>query len=243
MKPISQFLLIFIISAACGGVAYLMSESFYFLGGVFLAYFIVLTALVRPLFLAFAKKERKRHEGYRFVNSFIISYSSNHSLEKAYTAATEYSGPELQEVLKAIETKEVKERITYLQNYFESDLYGMFLSLYNLYEQQGGDLLSIAKGLLDEITRVEEAGDASSKESFRSLKDFAVLWVFSLAIFLFLRYGLTNFYGTLTSSITFLLTIGLYFGFLLFSLVVYAFRFSNGRLSLTKGKTTHEKAA
>jgi hypothetical protein len=242
MNRFTQYLLILILSLAFGGMAYLMTESFIFLGAVILSFVLGLSFFVRPLLLKFGERERKRHEGYRFVNSFIISYSSNQSLEKAYQAASEYSGSELSEIFKAIESKDIPARLDYLVSYFDNDLYAMFLSLFHLYEEQGGDLLAISKGLLDEITRVEEAGDASSRESYKSLRDFLLLWVFSLAIFLFLRYGLANFYGSLIGNPVFLMTIGLYFGFFLISLIVYAIRFSESKPRLMKG-ASHEKAA
>jgi hypothetical protein len=242
MNKFIQYLLILILSLAFGAMAYLMSESLIFFGAVAFCFFLGLTFLVRPLFLHYAERERKRHEGYRFVNSFIISYSSNQSLEKAYAASSEYSGPELTEILKGIESKDIPARLDYLKTYFDNDLYAMFLSLFHLYEEQGGDLLTISKGLLDEITRVEEAGDASNRESLKNLRDFLLLWVFSLAIFLFLRYGLATFYSSLVKSPVYLLTIGVFFGFFLISLVIYAFRFAEAKPRLLKGPT-HEKAA
>lgn len=225
-----------ILCLLLGALGYFITSSLFFFIGIFFFYVLMAFFVLHPMYVRYRIKERKRHECYRFVTSFIISYSATKSLEKSYLSSLEGSGPEFKEIQESIISQTIRERLFYLNGYFESDLYEMFLSLFTLFEEQGGDLLTIAKGLLDELTRVEESGDTIRKESLRNLREYVLLWGMSLTILAFLRFGLSNFYSILLTSPVYLSTIGVYFVFLLFSILIYLSAFFNQKIAIKRRK-------
>jgi len=240
MTRITPYLIVSVVCLLLGGLSYFVTSSLFFFLGVSMTYFLTAVIVLKPMLRSYQDKERKRHECYRFVNSFIISYSSTGSLEKSYSSSLEDSQKEFRDIQESIISQDVRSRIFYFQRYFSTDLYDMFLSLFVLFEEQGGDLLSVAKGLLDELTRVEEFGDSVRKESVRNLREYILLWAMSMLILGFLRFGLSNFYSFLTKSPVYLTTIGVYFAFFLFSFVFYLSSFFNEKISWMKGRK-HEK--
>ena len=100
------------------------------------------------------------HECYRFLNTFIISLSVSQSGERALEEVSLDLKGEEKEIFEAIAQLSLEERIAYFARYFENSSYTMFLSIFQLYENQGGDVLEVAEPLLKEVTLQEETGDA-----------------------------------------------------------------------------------
>ncbi|MDO5330949.1 MAG: hypothetical protein Q4F15_06015 [Bacillota bacterium] len=222
MKRTSGYLYALVFSLLIGGFAYFMCGNIVVGVAFSLIYFVCLIAFIKPWLEQFGKRKRKRRECYRFVSSFLISYALTGSLDKSYEGGVADCVGELKEVVDGIATERVEARIRQLESYFESEGYSMFLSLYSLYEEQGGDLLSISKSLLDELTRVEESGNSIDKQGGRNLIAFTSMWVLSFLIMGFLRFGLVSFFmNSLQGSSSFLLAVIAYLSFFLVSLLLY----------------------
>jgi hypothetical protein len=239
------YLVFLLISLFFGLLSYLIS-TYWFMGvGVFLLFALAFYFLVIPLLLAHEEKERKRHECYQFVNSFIIALSVSQSPEKAFQAAKEGTVGEEKEVLEGIEELSINERLDYLRGYFLLRYYPMFLSIYSLFQEQGGDVLEVSEGLLKEVTREETSGDSLEKMRLKSLLQFSVLWVMSFLVMAFLRIGLASFYDQLKASLPYQITAFAYFLIAILSFCVYAFASSGEKLPERKkhGKTSKKPVA
>jgi hypothetical protein len=223
-----------------GGLSYLLTENLYIALGVIIVFLLVLFFLEVPLLKRYESQERKRHEAYNFVNNFIISLSVTSSPINALTAAQEgidVKG-ELFHVLSSLEGGGVEMKLHYLENYFSVSYYPMFISIFTLYEEQGGDFLKLAEPLLKEVTREEEFGNTLAKESHKRLFQYVTLWGMSSLILGFLRFGLSGFYPILITSVPFLVIASLYFVIVLLGIFLYSLAYTGLSIFPKKEVTT-----
>ncbi|MBP5092302.1 MAG: hypothetical protein J6328_07125 [Bacilli bacterium] len=214
--------LFLLLSPFCfGALAYWLSNSLYIAISIAIIFLFSFFTLLKPWLLALQEKRRKRKESFHFISSFVISLALTGSLDKSFEGAISDANGDFAEVLKGVEKETIRDKLLYLANYFDMESYRMFLSLFSLYEDQGGDLLDVSKGLLDELTRIEESENAIEKEGKASMREYLVMWVISLGIFAFLRIGLANFYDALEANPFFLASISVFFAFFLGSLLFY----------------------
>ncbi len=211
----------FLIALTVGRVCYLASTQLLMAGAVAFVYFLMLLIFAFPKVSTMQRKRRIRKECYRFMNSFITTCSVTSSLSRAYEVSCEGSEGEEKEVMEACSCNDVEGRLHELSSYFESQLYEVFLSIISIYEERGGDVLTLSSSLLEEATRIEEEADNRMKLSQGKLFQYMSLWAMSLGIVGFLRFALSSFYDTLLASSTFTICLAIYFGFLLFGLLFY----------------------
>ena len=220
MKPEYIYWLIIILVSA--GTAFLVSGNLFLALGIVLIYGLVLFFFLTPIVEAYRTKNRKRHECYRFINSFLIALSATSSYPRAIEAASNGSKGELKEILDSISHMSPLESIDYLKAYFNDDLYRMFLSVIDLHQEQGGEVLSLSGDLLNEATRVEEFGQGKMKEAKKNLFQMVLLWGMSLLLMSFIRVGLARFFDSIGHSWSFLGSVILFYAFFLGSIVAYA---------------------
>ena len=218
----SGALVCLVIAIAIGGVCYLASGQLMMTGIVGLAYFLLLLLFAFPKVRVMQRKRRVRKECYRFMNSFVTTCSVTSSLSKAYEVSCEGTEGEEKEVMEACSCNDIEGRLHELSSYFESQLYEVFLSLVTIYEERGGDILTLASSLLEEATRIEEEAESRTKISRGKMFQYMTLWVMSLAIVGFLRFALSSFYDTLMASSTYTICLAVYFGLVLFGLLFYS---------------------
>ncbi len=194
------------------------------------AAFFLVTAGYCAFYLnkAFAKHQetvRKKHECFQFINSFIISLSVKKTLGSAYqTVESQTSGPLLTE-MQAIAHMDTSSALDFLLQYFNSPTYGLFLNIIHLYVDQGGDILVMGEFLVNEIRRAEEKLTLTETMALRKLVNFAVLWLMTLIILIFCRFGISGFYHQMLQSRLFLVLICFFLLFLLFSFHVFFSRY------------------
>lgn len=215
------FLAFLIISLVCAAACYLSTLNIFLSLVVLAAYAISLIAVLAPMLQRYAERIRKNHECYRFVNSYLISLSATASLEKAFLSAGEGSSGKLQTTMESVASMEAFEKTRYLGLYFESDLYAMFLSVLELYSEQGGDILKLSASLLEEVNRVEESTRKLEKAGIRNAFQYILLWVMSLGILVFLRFGLGSYFEAIRKSAIYLICIAVFFFFMLGSILLY----------------------
>jgi hypothetical protein len=225
----------FFMALVFGGLAFLVTESLMIAVGVLLLFAFTFFLVIFPQISRAQAKIRKRHEGYRFVHSFIITLSVSHSGHEAYQSASLGTAGEEKEIMGGLGSFSLEEKLDYLTTYFEDDFYKMFVSIFRLYEDQGGDVLKMAEPLLMETTLIEESGNEKDKIQLLCFSQFASLWAMSLLILAFLRFGLSNFYGKLTASPIFLGVAVLYFIFALASFGLYAYEATGEKIVLGRG--------
>jgi hypothetical protein len=226
-------------SLGLGYLGYYMSDNLYFAGGVGLVFALALILGVLPLLSAYQEREKKRHECYHFVHSFLISLSVSSSPEEAYDSAVLGTQGEEASFLASLQGIGVEEKLENLKAYFLEPYYPMFVSLFHLYEEVGGDVISLAEPLLSEATRKESAGDALDKIRVRYVGQFIALWLLSGAVLVSVRIGLAGFYAELSRSPVYLLIAGAYFALAAFAWVYFAAICSGEKWKLG-GKRKHE---
>lgn len=199
------------ISLIFGIVSYLMLSNIIISIFITLAYVLVSLFVLRPMIEEYIATNRKRHECYRFVYSFIVSLSTTNSSESSFELAMQDSVGEEKEIVNAISEFSIGEKLQYLATYYLEDYYQMFLSIYSIYEEQGGNVLSLAEPLLNEVAQVEKSENAKDKIRMNYVIQFLTLWGMSLLILVSVRFGLSSFYKDISNSLSFVLLALLYF--------------------------------
>ena len=228
------FLFLFVPSLYFAIVAYVTTSNLLIGGSVFLIYFAISTLFIKPLVKRYLDKRRKRHEVFNFINHFIISLSITSSIDQAFEDATIDAKGEEKEVLDSISALTSMEKIEYLLRYFEDDIYPVFLSIVKAYLEEGGDLLEMSSQLLNEVTSNEEKHNSLETIRKKSLVQYGSLWFLSTIVLVFLRFGLSNFYDSLTKNIPYLLTSIAYFLIAIVSFYIYARAYTGEKISLER---------
>lgn len=228
------FLFLFVPSLYFAIVAYVTTSNLLIGGSVFLIYFAISILFIKPLVKRYLDKRRKRHEVFNFINHFIISLSITSSIDQAFEDATIDAKGEEKEVLDSISTLTSMDKIEYLLRYFEDDIYPVFLSIVKAYLEEGGDLLEMSSQLLNEVTSNEEKHNSLETIRKKSLVQYGSLWFLSTIVLVFLRFGLSNFYDSLTKNIPYLITSIAYFLIAIVSFCVYARAYTGEKISLER---------
>jgi len=148
-------------------------------------------------------KVNRFHECFNFVNNFIISLSVKDSLLNAFTNSTLKISDDFKKELESISHLQIEEKLKYLERYFYFDFYILFNQTILLFKTQGGNILDISKHLLNEGRNIEEYLMDVSAASKRKIVEISILWLFTLFILVFLRFGLSNFFVSISKEIFF----------------------------------------
>lgn len=207
-----------------GALSYLACSSWIMACIITFVFMIALFSLVIPSCIKKEEQEVKRHECYRFTTAFLVSLSVTKSPDKAYESASADLGasPGLAKAMTGITELTVDQKLDYLNSYFEVKYYPMFISIFQCYQEQGGDVLKIAEPLMKEISRFEEFQNSVSSESRLRLFQFMSLWLLSGGIVVIIRYSLRDYYRYFLSSPAYLAVVALYFAVALASFIIYA---------------------
>ena len=200
-----------------------------------LLYFML---IARPLFQRYLTKITRFHQCYHFINSFIVSLSIRHSIMGAYEAAMQNMPDDFVAKAENTDLFDYKEKLENLSKYFRFHVFSLFLDLVSLYEDQGGDILSMSHYLLEETRYVEEYISTNSLMARRKLFEFGFLWFLALAIMVLMRFSLSNFYTLVAKQLFFPIGIGIICLFVLISIHIAIQKMA--KLDI-KGWNDHEK--
>ena len=224
MKEVYLFFLL--LTGGLGAMCFLVTSSLYLSLGVAGLTVIILFFMVVPAIRKSQNVQQKRHESYLFINTFLITLSVCQSIEKSYEMAIEPAEKGFRETLNGIAHLDAMARVRYLSSYFEQPIYDMFLSILQIYLEQGGDVLKLSTTLMEELTRIEETAISLSKHAAGVLVQWIMLWTMSLAILGFARFGLNSFYDYLRNSPSYLLMVVLYFILVDVSIVIFTSQYT-----------------
>ena len=174
----------------------------------------------------------KRKYCFHFIQTFIISLAVQNSGEEVFKSAVNVLPSELKGKIEGLNDSPLGERLDYLGRYFAFDFFRVFRSIYTLFEEQGGDILKLSQPLFQEASLEEADGDAVYRVKKRYLAQFGVLWGMSIAVALFVRIGLNNFYTALANNIWFLLLGGVYFLLTLGAIIYFTYLLYPSKLPL-----------
>lgn len=231
-----KYELIFALLAIISGLLAYYVTTFYWVGlavgGVDLLLFV---GLVCPLFKKEEERKKWEVQAFQFVNRFSITLNSSKSVEQAYTNALEsIVDPKIKEVSSHIEELSILEKVRYFSDYFRTPFYDVFVSIYAMYEETGGDFLLISDPLLKEMNQEMEYRNRDKKESQKKLMEFLSLWGLSCFIVAFLRIGLSSLYPYLVKSSTFLMISLAFFMLLSLSVLLFSSFYTEEKISFKK---------
>ena len=227
----------FFFAILVGVTAYFASDNYIVGAGVGVASLGTAYFLYLPLIRNFAIRERKRHECYQFVNSFLITLSVCQAVDHAYEVGSNGIEGEFATLQTKIAGMDELEKVRYLRSYFQMEIYAMFVSVLELYLERGGDVLALSSELLNELARIEENGRNLLSRSAKNAIQFGLMWLIALAVIVFVRFGLNTFFAKLKGSLTFLGGIIAFYGFFLVSLGIYLHVYTSGeRKEKLRGK-------
>ena len=179
------------------------------------------------------------HTSYHFINSFVITLSVKNSLEEAYQNGIRINNLRLNLETKQLTEIPTVERIRYLRGYFNLTIYKMFLNVLDLYQDQGGNILSMTDNLMRECTRTEKTLSETLSIGYKHLTEFLILWLMSFAILVFMRFSIEDFYLMMLKNVFIVPLIFVYFLVCVVSINLFVNAFTNLTI---KEETTNEKS-
>ena len=216
-----------LITVALAVVSYFTSPTIYLPIGIVLLFNVYYFLIGRKYLIKKDRLVRRCHACYHFINAFIISMSVKESLEDAYQSGIRFEDKELNEITPEIENLNVSDRIAYLREFFNLAVFKMFINVLGLYQDQGGNILSMSDELISESTRIEKSISDSLAESNRYLGQFILLWVMAVSVLIFIRFSISSFYITMSKSSIFLFFLSMFFLVVLFSIHLFIVRYSS----------------
>ena len=225
MKKIS---IIFIfLSIVLGVLCYLTTSNMIFAiltAIIFIGDYIF---LMRKKFKHYSSLIERVHTSYHFINSFVITLSVKDSFEDAYQNGIRINNARLNAETEQLKEMSVIERVKYLKDYFNLSIYYMFLNVVDLYQDQGGNILSMSDNLLKECTRTEKTLSDTLSIGHKHLKEFITLWVMAIGILLFMRFSLNDFYLTMLKNQLFSALIFVFFLICIISINLFVIAFTD----------------
>lgn len=236
----NKITLFLIISLIVASISYVALENIFIAVAVFVIYLAVCFLMIVPRFKNYELIKNRYHECYHFINNFIITLS----IKKSITGALEttvYSMPStFVDLYNGIDNLSENEKLEYLSTYFQFYDYSLFLQIINIWQEEGGDILSMSKYLIGNIRHNEEYISQVDTLAKRKYVEIAILWTISLAIVVILRFALSEFYGKVKGQLLYIVSISMVFAFVL--LTIYLLVYKGTSLNL-KGNANHEKVA
>ena len=144
------------VSLAFGGLFYMASENIFISIIIFLFSMMFFVFLVRRQIDKYREKTRRYHQCYQFINSYLVSLSIKGSMTAARESSYNTADTGTKDILDSIKEFDENEKLSYLCKYFKFDLYRLFLNTVSLWNEQGGDILSMSQHLVNQVRLKEE---------------------------------------------------------------------------------------
>ena len=140
--------------------------------------------------------------------------------------------------IENVETFSNKDKLEHLNRYFKFHIFALFIDLIDLYENQGGNILDMSHYLLEETRQTEEFISVSQTIARKRIVEFAILWMLTIGIMVFMRFALSQFYQTISKQLFYPIGIGGIVLFALASIHIAVMRITSLQI---KGWSDHEK--
>lgn len=216
----SRYLILSLFSFFFAGICYLLVDNYLLSLATLLLFLLSLLGSEYLFFSKKRKKEKVERECFSFCRSFLLSSIASGSYEEAYKAATLEASKEFLAFADANKEKPITDRLRSLAAYFHNEYYRLFLSIVDIYESEGGEIVILSEPFLLEITEKEKDLIRRNGAERKATGEFAILIFLSSLIMGFLRYGLSGFYDTLSKNNIFVGCAMLYFLFMAVSIVI-----------------------
>ena len=218
---IFDYVIYALVSLLTSLASYYLTNNIYFLAGtliIYLAFFVIFEVVFR-------RKERARIKRGRdltiFIHDFFLSYSVDFSIKNAIISAQSNVSKSLKEQMKMLDEFKSEDKLDRLADYFTSSLYQLFLKTIDLCENYSEDRSKTIAFLLEENNRYLFNQRILQRNTYRSLTEFSLLWIVSFLIIIIIRFAINNYFEQIINSWFYLLGIGVYFFFFLFSIYLF----------------------
>lgn len=218
------FLLSFIVSLIFTFIGYISTNDYIIASLIFIISISYSIFRLRIILNKYFKRVRNYHLCYLFMNNLLISISVIKNVEMGCESAIESIDKKIFNEVGDLSNLTSFEKSKYLSKVFSLKVYDTFLSILDIYIENGGDILNMSSYIMNQIQSIE--GYLITTENYikRKAVEFAILWLFSLAILVFLRFALNNFFPYLIKSPLYVWGIFIIFVFIIFSIELFVQR-------------------
>ncbi len=198
----NSVLTIGIIVSTILGVASFMASNNFIIAIIILALSIVYFLFIaKPMLRKYETKVKRFDECYHFINTFIVSLSVKGSVTASYESAIQIMGSDFINAIENVEAFSQKDKLEHINKYFRFHVFSLFVDLINIFEEQGGNILEMSHYLLEEARLTEEYISSSKSITKKKLTEFAILWLLTIGIMVFMRFALSQFFNTISKQI------------------------------------------
>ena len=216
-----------ILGLALAAFCFLATNNFIYASLVAVIFVIDYFLLMRKKFTHYFSLIQRVHTSYHFINSFVITLSVKESFEEAYQNGIRINNARLNAETEQLTEMPVVDRVKYLKDYFNLSIYQMFLNVISLYQDQGGNILTMSDNLMKECTRTERALSDTLSIGHKHLKEFITLWVMSIGILIFMRFSLSDFYLSMLKNTMFSTLLFVFFLICIVSINLFVIAFTD----------------
>ncbi len=215
----NQIITIEIVISLIFGVASFVATNNYIVGIIcFVLTILYFLIVARALFKKYLVKINRFRECYHFINNFIVSLSIKGTISSAYDSTVSSMPDTFINSIENIESFSQKDKLEHLGKYFKFHVFSLFIDLVNLYQEQGGNILDMSHYLLEETRQIEEYITMSTLIGRKRVVEFAILWMLTISIMVFMRFALSQFFETITKQLFYPIGIGAIILFALLSI-------------------------
>lgn len=211
------FLVGFIVAAVFYVICYLALDNFIIAvlpAALSLVYF---GFFAEPQINKYKKKIETFEKCYQFINNYLVALSIQPALDVAYEHSMSTLDSSFIEKVGDINQFNAGEKLRYLSNYFPFHCYKLFVDLVDMWQEQGGDILKMSNYLTNQMAQINEYISTCKQMSSKKVVEFVILWIFSLAILVVLRFALSQFYSMLVTKSIYQMGIVAIFGLCILS--------------------------
>ena len=216
-----------VISLALAGLIFITSENIFSAIAVLLLTFCFFVFIVRRQMDKYHEKTRRYHQCYQFINTYLVSLSIKGSMSAARESSYNTADAATKEIIDSIKEFDENEKLSYLCKYFKFDLYRLFLDTVSLWNEQGGDILSMSQHLINQVRLKEEYILFCESVNRSRLFEFIVLWSITLLILVSLRFALSQFFKKICTLPLYQIAVVCLFVFLLVSIYIMVNRITD----------------
>ena len=209
------FLVVAVIST---GISYFASENIFITVGVGIVFLLYPQIFLVKKLTKSQNLYERYHECFHFVNAFIISLDIRGSISGAFASINPTMSKTDLSIYEGISSNKSEDKIAYLEKYYPFHFYGLFKKVVSLWQEEGGDILSMSSHLLEEGRKSEEYLRNCHDLHLTRTIEFVVLWVFALAIIVVMRVSLNQFFKHIVGSVIFQVGLIVFFLFFLVSI-------------------------
>ena len=219
-----------VVSIVLTGVTFIASQNLFSS--------LIILALSMAFFVLIARRQinksqqkiHRYHQCFQFINSYLISLNVKGSLSSAMDSSYETADEGTKEIIDSIKDLSEQEKVSYLSKYFKFDLYHLFVDMVSLWNEQGGDILTMSRHLVEQVRLKEEYLLTCESLNKSKTVEFVVLWAIALVILAALRFALSQFFGRISKTVIYQVAVVVVILFALLSIYILILRITNVNL-------------